>query len=135
MDNKSRNKCKINNEVFAKKQGTIYDQRTNTMLYGINRNMRAFGVSDGTCNQINPLMFTDNYKCGLGAAGGNKCIPNTYSNNQENLKNNQENFKNIIENFNEENNNTLWYFFIIVLIIIIVFYNKNNNNNKSTNFI
>ena len=43
--------------------------------------MRATGVGDGTCNQINPLIYTDPYKCGFGAAGGTASVPlsDTYS--------------------------------------------------------
>jgi hypothetical protein len=39
--------------------------------------MRVTGVSDGTCNQINPLMLRHQGRCGTGAAGGNPCYPDT----------------------------------------------------------
>lgn len=63
---------------FAKKQNTIYDPLTNQILYGINSNMHAFGVSDGTCNQINPLIYTPNNICSAGTAGGNRCVKDAY---------------------------------------------------------
>jgi len=66
-------KCSKNPYNYANDQNTVYDDKTNTMLYGINSRMKVLGVSDGTCNQINPLIYQDNYKCGLGAAGGNPC--------------------------------------------------------------
>ena len=48
--------CKTIRE-YAKEQNTVYDPMTNQILYGINSNMHVSGVSDGTCNQINPLLF------------------------------------------------------------------------------
>ncbi len=65
--------CSKNPYNYANEQNTVYDDKTNTMLYGINSRMEATGVGDGTCNLINPLIYQDNYKCGLGAAGGNPC--------------------------------------------------------------
>ena len=63
---------------YASDQNTVYDPMKNLMLYGINSNMGVLGVSDGTCNQINPLIYTQPYKCGFGAAGGNPCRPDAY---------------------------------------------------------
>lgn len=63
---------------YASDQNTIYDPMQNMMLYGINANMGVLGVSDGTCNQINPLIYTQPYRCGFGAAGGNPCVPDAY---------------------------------------------------------
>lgn len=63
---------------YAKEQNTVYDPMTNRILYGINSNMHVSGVSDGTCNQINPLLLTPRYMCGAGAAGGNRCVPDAY---------------------------------------------------------
>ena len=81
--------------------------------------MRATGVGDGTCNQINPLIFQDNYKCGLGSAGGNPC-------------------KKVIESFNSENSNhkvsdyitSIVLVFIIILIIYIYCNCSKSKNNK-----
>ncbi len=64
--------------TYAKEQNTVYDPVDNLMLYGINTNMGVLGVSDGTCNQINPQIFTPNQICGFGAAGGNPCRPDAY---------------------------------------------------------
>ena len=63
---------------FAKEQNTIYNPMTNQILYGINSNMHVSGVSDGTCNQINPQIYTPNNICGAGAAGGNRCVKDAY---------------------------------------------------------
>ena len=73
---------------YAREQNTVYDPLTNQMLYGINTNMHVLGVSDGTCNQINPYIFQQNNICGSGAAGGNRCTPDAYGieNNKEILK-------------------------------------------------
>jgi hypothetical protein len=100
---------------YASDQNTVYDPMKNLMLYGINSNMGVLGVSDGTCNQINPLIYTDPYKCGFGAAGANPCVPDAYG----------------IENFeassNGEYGNTNNYIFLfIVILIIILFYKKYN---------
>jgi len=88
---------------YASIQNTIYDPMQNLMLYGINANMGVLGVSDGTCNQINPLIYTDPYKCGFGAAGGNPCRPDAYG----------------IENFESEPNFNSTLFNILVIIIVI----------------
>lgn len=111
--------CK-NIRQYAKEQNTIYNPVTNQILYGVNSNMRASGVSDGTCNQINPLMFTPNYICGAGAAGGNRCVPDAYPAAYS------------IENFNSSNCNgcnvTEFIIFIILVFILVGFiYYKNNN--------
>ncbi len=96
---------------YARDQNTIYDSKNNLMLYGINSNMAVSGVSDGTCNQINPLMFTQGYKCGAGAAGGNPCVPDAYG----------------IENFESGDScgtKQLFYALIIVLVILFLIHNK-----------
>jgi len=98
--------CTENPYEYANKQNTFYDPQTNQFLYGINNKMRATGVGDGTCNQINPLIFQDNYKCGFGSAGGNPC-------------------KKVIESFNSESNYKLSDYItsiILVLIIILIIY-------------
>jgi hypothetical protein len=118
--------CTENPYEYANKQNTVYDPETNTFLYGINNKMRVTGVGDGTCNQINPLIFQDNYKCGFGSAGGNPC-------------------RKVIESFNNDNDNesnnykvtdTIKIILIVLIIILIIYIlcncskeEKNNNNN------
>lgn len=63
---------------YAKEQNTVYDPLTNQMLYGINSNMHVLGVSDGTCDQINPYIFAPANICGAGAAGANRCVSDAY---------------------------------------------------------
>jgi hypothetical protein len=67
------------NKQYANKQNTIYDHNNNNILYGINSNMHVSGVSDGTCKQLNPLIFTSKYICGAGVAGGSYNIDNKKS--------------------------------------------------------
>ena len=100
---------------YASDQNTVYDPIKNLMLYGINSNMGVLGVSDGTCNQINPLIYTDPYKCGFGAAGANPCVPDAYGiENFDASPSTCDNY-NIFENF---------IFLVIITILIILFYNK-----------
>ncbi len=106
--------CSKNPYNYANDQNTVYDANTNTMLYGINSRMRVLGVSDGTCNQINPLIYQDNYKCGLGSAGGNPC-------------NNK-----IIESFSNTGSCNITFFVtsilltLVLILFIYTFYNHNN---------
>ncbi len=65
-------------DKYAKEQNTIYNPETNQILYGINSNMHVSGVSDGTCNQINPLIYSKYNICGAGTAGANRCVPQAY---------------------------------------------------------
>jgi hypothetical protein len=141
--------CKTVNE-YAREQNTVYDPMTNQILYGINSNMHVSGVSDGTCNQINPLLFTPQYMCGAGTAGGNRCVKDVlatdpYSSQKptENLNENpnkkiKQKLKNkisSIENFDSQYNcngiNTTEFvvFLIIVFILIGLIYSKYNNIN------
>lgn len=108
--------CTENPYEYANKQNTFYDPQTNQFLYGINNKMRATGVGDGTCNQINPLIFQDNYKCGFGSAGGNPC-------------------KKVIESFSKRKKNKNKFSdyitsIILVLIIILIIYIFCNCNKK-----
>ena len=100
--------CTENPYEYANKQNTVYDPETNTFLYGINNKMRATGVGDGTCNQINPLIFQNNNKCGFGSAGGNPC----------NTK--------IIESFNSDESiykvSDYVTRIIIILVVILIIY-------------
>ena len=89
--------CGCKSKNYANLQNAGYDSKNNTILYGINKNMKALGVSDGTCNQINPLMYKNTYKCGLGVAGGNPC--------KKNIKNNYLNTNEQFENIDIKNNN------------------------------
>ena len=73
----SLSQCQNKAYDSAHKQNTFYDDKTNQILYGRSSLMRVTGVSDGTCNQINPLMLRHEARCGTGAAGGNPCYPNT----------------------------------------------------------
>ena len=66
--------CRTNAYNYAKSQGTYYDDKSNTMLYGLSNNLRVSGVSDGTCNQINPMMLRYSGRCAAGAAGANPCV-------------------------------------------------------------
>ncbi len=134
---------------FAKEQNTVYDPMTNQMLYGINSNMHVSGVSDGTCDQINPMIYTQNYICGAGTAGGNRCVKDAYdidtfpgvnrfadTNTNQNilknpnmnilknpnmniLKNPKENFD-LLEYFNSENNGSYNISHFAVMLILIV---------------
>ena len=105
-------------DKYAKQQNTIYDPLTNQILYGLNSNMHVLGVSDGTCDQINPLLYTPRYICGTGAAGGNRCVPDAYPQAYS------------IENFESNTNSyNITEIVIILLLIVIVFgfiYIKNN---------
>ena len=75
--NRPLSQCQIDAYNSAHKQNTFYDSKKNQILYGRSNQMHVTGVSDGTCNQINPLMLRHQAKCGVGAAGGNPCYPNT----------------------------------------------------------
>lgn len=128
--------CK-NIKKYAYEQNTVYDPNTNQILYGINTNMRASGVSDGTCNQINPLLFTPRYICGAGAAGGNRCVQSTYPQAYPSELNYNFNSTNpqeyLIENFDPELNSNkynitqLVIFILLVLVLIGFIYSKNKN--------
>lgn len=73
----SSTNCKLQAYNYANQQNTIYDDKRNEILYGRNNHMKVSGVSDGTCNQINPMMLRYEARCGVGSAGGNPCYPNT----------------------------------------------------------
>lgn len=111
-------KCRYRNcehiDKYAKEQNTVYDPIKNLMLYGINSNMAVSGVSDGTCNQINPLIFTQNQICGAGSAGGNPC-KNKNVNGIENFTSSGCNFNNPLQNI---------LLLIIIIIFIVVLFNK-----------
>ena len=126
---------------YAKEQNTIYDPVTNQILYGVNSLMKASGVSDGTCNQINPYIFSPQNICGAGTAGGNRCVPDAYpqayqidSQFYSNANTNKK--TNTFENFESKNNSVscdscnLTEFIIILLLVVFlagIFYVKNSN--------
>ena len=66
-------KCKDVRE-YANMQNTIYNKCNNKMLYGLNDKMAAFGVSDGTSNQLDQLLVLDSHQLGAGTAGANPCV-------------------------------------------------------------
>jgi len=108
---------------YAKEQNTIYDPMTNQILYGINSNMHVSGVSDGTCNQINPYIFKPSNICGFGAAGGNRCVKDAYPAAYS------------IENFDSNkyycDSCNITEFIIMMLLIILfigILYSKYTNN-------
>lgn len=111
-----------NVKKFADDQNTIYYPKTNQILYGVNKNMRAFGVSDGTCDQINPQIFTQNNICGLGTAGGNPCVPDAYG--IQNYFENDSGYNNMADSREGFNYNNSSYFitpYIILVIVVIIF--------------
>lgn len=112
---------------YAKEQNTVYDPMTNQILYGINSNMNVSGVSDGTCDQINPLLFTPRYVCGAGVAGGNRCVPDALDLNpdpySQNQFNSRENF-NSMTNCNGCNTTEFVIFVLIVLALVGMIYSK-----------
>lgn len=80
-------KCK-NVQKYADKQNTIYNKCSNKMLYGVNNKMAAFGVSDGTSNQLDQLLVLKSHQLGAGAAGANPCVLEKFESND-----NTNNFK------------------------------------------
>lgn len=81
----SQVKCSDIDE-YAEDQHAVYDKKTDQILYGTNTNLKVSGVSDGACDQINPMISTDRYKCGFGVAGGNPCVSDTYNYKFENIE-------------------------------------------------
>lgn len=117
--NRPLSQCQINAYDSARKQNTFYDAKNNEILYGRSNLMHVTGVSDGTCNQINPLMMRYQAKCGLGAAGGNPCYPNTV----EPFVNNESNAS---QGCNINTFVTMLFLILILLLFInINYYEKN----------
>ena len=118
--------CK-DNLLYAKEQNTIYDPINNKMLYGINSNMKVLGVSDGTCNQLSPWLSQPNYICGLGTAGGNRCVPDAYENNNygNNANDKLEHFESTTNSYNVTSSVII---VILIMILIGVLYSKYNKN-------
>ena len=120
-------KCKDVVE-YAKKQNTFYDPKNNLMLYGIDSNMAAAGVSNGTCNQVNPLIYTDRYKCGAGTAGGNPCVQDMYNYRYQKLYKEADS-SSIFEHFNglgdftsvQNSPQKIVIFCLLVLLLVLYF--------------
>ena len=90
------NKCAAK---FATSEGAMYDDKTNTILYGISDRMQALGVNDGSCNDlINPMIYTNRQKCSGGTASGNPYR----------------------ETFGMLDNNMDYVYIIIIIILLII---------------
>jgi hypothetical protein len=114
-------KCK-NIEKYVKEQNTFYDPKTNQILYGIDSNIASAGVGNGTCDQVNPLIYTDKYKCGSGTAGGNPCVEDTYNYKYQKLYSERDSGF-IFEHFgNLENSITSKVVMVCLLIILLILY-------------
>ena len=110
----------MNCQNYANLQQASYDPSTKQILYGINSNMTALGVNDGNdAEQINPLLFTDKYKCGLGSAGGG-CPTN------DKKRYGIETF--ISDNLTDET--TFYYDFYIIIIALYLLYIIMNDEKK-----
>ena len=121
--NSFKNKCALKAQAYANTQNTFYDKKNNEMLYGQSNLMKVTGVSDGTCNQINPLMLRYSGRCGAGVAGGNPCYDDNY---------------NYIEPFESNVNcnscNISHFIGMVFLILILVLYiSIINLDNKGSN--
>jgi len=108
--------CQVDAYDYANKQNTFYDEKKNQILYGRSNLMRASGVSDGTCNQINPLMLRHQAKCGVGSAGGNPCYPDTVEPFEQNGSSQGCNINNFV---------TMLFLILILLLFININYYEN----------
>ncbi len=106
--------CKLKAYDYANQQNTFYDAKNNEILYGNNNQMKVLGVSDGTCNQINPLMLRHSGRCGVGTAGGNPCYPNSI-----------EPFENTTHSCNISGFVTMLFIVLILLLFININYYEN----------
>ena len=109
-----KNNCK----KYANMQSAYYDEKNNQIDYGININMKALGVSDGTDKQINPLIYKDNYKCGLGAAGANPC-------------NKIEGFSSNLNGYNITNIVVIVLICFFILLFFFIIFNPENFENNT----
>ena len=120
--------CKLQAYDYANRQNTVYDNKNNEILYGINNHMKVTGVSDGTCNQINPLMLRYSARCGTGAAGGNPCNASNTSNpkNPRNPRNpSNPNSIEPFENTNQGCNISGFVTMLFLILILLLFININ----------
>lgn len=102
-----------NIKKYSREQAAVYDPTSGQIKYGISTNTHASGVSDGTCDQINVYLKQKSQQCGLGAAGGNRCVPDAYG---------IEYFGNILDYSN--NIITIVAIVIIVVILYIILFYK-----------
>jgi len=114
--NNQLSKCQLEALNYANKQNTFYDEKTNEILYGRSNLMRASGVSDGTCNQINPMMLRYSARCGAGVAGGNPCFPNSIEPFETNYTNKCCNINGFVT--------MIFLMLILILFININYYDK-----------
>lgn len=117
-----------NNKEYASNQHADYDKKTNQILYGIDTNLKAMGVSDGSCDQINSSLTTSKYKCGFGAAGGTLLSQSdAYNHKFENIEGyenenhySKHNINNIIEEF-ETLHRRIKISEIVVAVLVLLF--------------
>lgn len=115
---------------YATDQQATYDPTTGKILYGDSTIMHTLGVSNGTCDQLNPMLKTNRYKCGFGAAGGNPCVPDHLNYRFEKIyKNKYVNKipkKDAIESFDLLNTrmkmNGMVIFALIVLLLAMIYF-------------
>lgn len=107
----------MNPANYAAFENANYDPQTNQILYGQSASAHSFGVSNGTCvhDQMNPLIYTPQYKCGFGVAGGNPSYMDSSS------VVSKEGFENV-EKINKGRNVTLIINIIIVILILYLVY-------------
>jgi hypothetical protein len=105
-------KCK-NVQKYADKQNTIYNKCSNKMLYGVNNKMAAFGVSDGTSDQLDQLLVLKSHQLGAGAAGANPCVFEKFENNQTDDTNSYKITDNVVSG-------------LLVFIMFFMIFNRNS---------
>jgi hypothetical protein len=102
---------------YSNEQAAVYDPTSGQIKYGLSTNTHAAGVSDGTCDQMNMYLKLKSQQCGLGAAGGNRCVPDAYG---------VEPFDNILSGYNSCNTISIIAIIIVVIILFIIFSRKTN---------
>jgi len=109
-----------NAKNYATIQDANYDPQTGQILYGQSAYAHVLGVSDGTCNQLNPLLKTPRYKCGFGAAGGNPNFEKVPRNDLLSFDTTTENFENTEETKQSEKIDNGYDITTIVNLVIII---------------
>lgn len=108
MDYSSAKTCK----EYANMQNATYDEKTGKILYGLPLSMKALGVNDGTSeNLINPMLKLDNYKYGLGTAGGGCDAVKAFATCRNASGN-------VVENFDGKMND--YWFEMLVFVILVL---------------